>query len=373
MKPGRIKVALLCGGTSPEHEVSLSSGETAATALDADRYDLVIIGIRKYGDWMIPETYLDHRRTPADIATYFDLYRSGMDKPIDGIRQVPIERVLLILREMSPDVVLILLHGKGGEDGVIQGFLEYGGLCYTGPGVLASALAMDKIRCLRLLASRNFLVPPYVFRLEMPPQPDFSSFIRMAERKFGYPCFVKPAQVGSSVGMSVAKNREELENSLQIARQYDSQILIEEFIQGTEVTCGVVDQVLENGREKRLIFPPTEIVVKGANFFDYQSKYTPGLTEEITPARLPQELIHHLQDTAGDIYQLIGCTGMARIDMIIRQGEIYTLECNTIPGMTPTSLLPQGAAAAGIDFTKLLDIILNHALFTRPGRVSPYA
>jgi len=364
MQPKRIRVAVLCGGISPEHEVSLSSGETAARALSPKLYDLLPICIRKDGDWLIPEHCLGANRSPDELKPYFDIFRAGGDEKIKGIRlmRTPIEKVLLHLKKAEPDVVLILLHGKGGEDGVIQGFLEFGGFCYTGPGVLASALAMDKIRCLRLLASQNYLVPPYVFRLELPEEFDCVGLAQVAEKKFGYPCFIKPARVGSSVGMSVAHNRDEIIEALKSARLYDSQILIEEFIKGVEVTCGVIDRVREDGTEERLVLPPTEIVVKHSVFFDYNSKYTAGMTEEITPARLPDEVLTRIRDTVGEIYKLIGCSGMSRFDMIVRGGDIFILECNTIPGMTPTSLLPQGARAVGIDFPELLDIIINHAL-----------
>lgn len=363
-KGKKIKLALVCGGISPEHEVSLSSGETAALALDPEQYDLLPVCIRKDGDWLIPEIYLSADRSPADISPYFEIYKSGSDNPVDGIKRVPVEEVLRELKILKPDVVLLLLHGKGGEDGLVQGFLEYGGFTYTGSGVLASALGMDKIRCLRILSSQNYLVPPYVFRLELPSESNFLSFIRVAERKFGYPCFVKPARVGSSVGMSVAHNHQELDESLHKARMYDSQILIEEFLKGVEVTCGVIDRVAKDGTVEHQVLVPTEIVVKKASFFDYESKYTPGLTEEITPARLPESMIERIRETTGEIFKLIGCAGMARMDMIIRGEDIYILECNTIPGMTPTSLLPQGAKAAGIEFPRLLDMIISHALYT---------
>ncbi|MBN1901473.1 D-alanine--D-alanine ligase [Candidatus Sumerlaeota bacterium] len=361
----RIKVALVCGGTSPEHEVSLSSGETSAKALDPDKYDLLPICIRKEGDWLIPEAYLGNTRTPEDIDPYFAIFKSGSDKPVDGIERVPVEGVLQSLKILNPDVILLLLHGKGGEDGILQGFLEFGGFCYTGPGVLASALAMDKIRCLRLLASMNYLVPPYVFQLEIPSEPDFSDFIKAVEKKFGYPCFVKPARIGSSVGMSVAHDRKELHEALHLARRYDSQILVEEFLKGVEVTCGVIDRIDRNGATEHLVLPPTEIAVKKAAFFDYDSKYTPGMTDEFTPARLPRNMLDRIGETAEIIYKLIGCSGMSRMDMILRDDKIYILECNTIPGMTPISLLPQGAAAAGIHFPRLLDYIIQFALHTR--------
>lgn len=364
-KNKRLKAALLCGGISPEHEVSLSSGETAAKALDPGKYDLLPICIRKDGDWMIPEIYLGEKRTPSHIDPYFRIFKSGGDEPVDGINRVPVECVLQSLKAASPDVILILLHGKCGEDGIVQGFLEFGGFCYTGPGVMASALAMDKIRCLRLLASMNYLVPPYVFRLEIPSEPDFSDFIKVVEKKFGYPCFVKPARVGSSVGMSIAHNKKELEKALHRARIYDSQILVEELIKGTEVTCGVIDRIDKKGSIQHLVLPPTEIAVKKASFFDYESKYTPGMTDEITPARLPMDMLERIRETSGAIYKLIGCSGMSRFDMIVRGDDIFILECNTIPGMTPTSLLPQGASAAGIDFPELLETIIRFALHTR--------
>lgn len=362
MQSKRIKTALVCGGISPEHEVSLSSGATAALNLDPAQYDLLPICIRKDGAWMIPEAWLGAGRTDNEINPYFDIYRSPVDERVDGIRSLPVEEALPFLKMMSPDVVFILLHGKGGEDGVLQGFLEFAGLRYTGPGVLASALAMDKIRCLRLLASQNFLVPPYVFRLELPQDFDASGLAHVAEKKFGFPCFVKPARVGSSVGMSVANNHEELVDAIRLARTFDSQILIEEFIKGIEVTCGVIDRINEKGTEDRLVLPPTEIVVTKAAFFDYESKYTPGMTEEITPARLPADILTHIRDMTGEMYQLIGCSGMSRFDMIIREDEIFILECNTIPGMTPTSLLPKGALAMGIEYPQLLDTMIHYAL-----------
>lgn len=359
----KLKIALLCGGISPEHEVSLSSGKTCALALDSDKYDLLPVCIKKDGTWMIPEDYLGENRIMSDVLAYFDIYEADQDEPVDGLQYVAVEKALYALKQYTPDVVFILLHGKGGEDGVIQGFLEYGGFLYTGPGVLPSALGMDKIRCLKLMSTRNYKVPPFVFRLEIPDHPDFCDLIRVAEKKFGYPCFVKPARVGSSVGMSKVQNRSELENALNQARLYDSQILVEEFIEGTEVTCGVLDQVAPEGGATRIVLPPTEIVVRNAEFFDYESKYTPGMTDEITPARLPESILARIQETAKAVHQLIGCTGMSRIDMIVRDREIYLLECNTIPGMTPTSLLPQGAAAAGISFSSLLDIIIGHACY----------
>lgn len=363
MQSKRIKTALLCGGISPEHEVSLSSGETCARMLDPGRYDLLPICILKDGDWLIQDNWLGAERNSEHLDHCFNVFRQLGNEKIDGMQRLPVEHVLPVLKQKAPDLIFILLHGKGGEDGVIQGFLEFGGFPYTGPGVLASALAMDKVRCLHIMASRNYLTPPYVSRLELPPEPDFTSFIRVAEKKFGYPCFVKPARVGSSVGMSVARNHDELQQALFTARQFDSQIVIEEYITGVEVTCGVLDIWKEGVKSQRLILPPTEIVVKEADFFDYKSKYTPGLTEEITPARLPDRTLERIRETAGAIHQLIGCSGVSRIDMIVHKEEIFILECNTIPGMTPTSLLPQGAAAAGISFPHLLDIIIAHALY----------
>ncbi|HPB30365.1 MAG TPA: D-alanine--D-alanine ligase family protein [Candidatus Sumerlaeota bacterium] len=362
MQSKRLRAAVICGGISPEHEVSLSSGRTSALALDRDHYDILPICIRKTGDWLIPVCYLGPDRTDEEINKCFDEFQASRETAPEGVHLYPVEAALIALKVLSPDIALLLLHGRGGEDGLIQGFLEFSGIRYTGPGVLASALAMDKIRCLRLLANWNYQVPPISYRLEIPERPDFSGFIRNVEKKTGYPCFIKPARVGSSVGMSIAHDHSELEAALLLARKYDSQIMVEEFIRGVEVTCGVLDRVAGDGTEERIVLPPTEIVLKKAAFFDYESKYTPGMTEEITPARLPEDMIKKVQDTAGAIYQLIGCSGMSRIDMIIRNEEIFVLECNTIPGMTPTSLLPQGAAAAGIGFPELLDIIVNHSI-----------
>ena len=368
MQTKRTRIILLCGGISPEHNVSLSSAETAARELEAEKYDILPVCIRHDGRWLFPSSYLGKDRVPNDIIECFDMFRASSHSAEKNLKIAPVENVLPTLKSYDPEVVFILLHGKGGEDGIIQAFLEAGGFRYTGSGVLASALGMDKIRCLRILAGMGYLAPPYVFQLEIPQSPDFTRIIRTAEKKFGYPCFVKPARVGSSVGMNIAENREELEQSLTQAAQFDSQLVIEEFIRGTEITCGILDSITKTGEIDRTVFHPTEIVVKQSSFFDYKSKYTPGMTEEITPARISEEMTKRVQDTAAEIHKLIGCAGMSRVDMIIRDQDIYILEINTIPGMTPTSLLPQGAKASGIEFSSLLDAIVRHALYANRER-----
>jgi D-alanine-D-alanine ligase len=298
------KIAVLMGGTSAERAVSLSTGKQILGALDMTRYAF---------------TSLDTAEMPA---------------------------LLKSLAEDRPDVAVIALHGKGGEDGTLQGMLDLLGIRYTGSGVLASALAMDKAMSKRVLTGAGVLMPQ-------------DTTLRRGETLTGeiaLPCIVKPNALGSTIGMAIARTSAEILPAVEAAFGFDDTVLIEQFITGTEITVPIL------GNAELEVLPIVEIVPKGG-FYDYEAKYTAGATDEIVPARISETLAAEARRIAHLCHRTLGCRGMSRTDMIITpEGRIYTLEVNTIPGMTPTSLLPRSAEAAGYSFAQLLDRLIALAL-----------
>jgi D-alanine-D-alanine ligase len=253
-----------------------------------------------------------------------------------------------------PDVAFIALHGRGGEDGTIQGMLELLGIPYTGSGVLASALAMDKVMTKRLLRAEGIPVPADVVVSEGDAaSPD--SLAKRVHGTLGYPVVVKPSREGSTIGCSIVRDPSQLSIALASALTYDSEVLIETYVQGTEITAGLL------GTRDPLALPLIEIVPKGG-FYDYQAKYAAGGSTHIIPARIPDRAAELAREYARQTHNTLGCRGMSRVDMIVSGEQPYVLEANTIPGMTPTSLLPEAARAAGIEFPALLDRLIESAL-----------
>jgi D-alanine-D-alanine ligase len=304
-----MRLALIAGGKSSEREVSLKSGAQVYQALNKDKYD-----VRRY----------------------------------DPLTDLP--RLVQDAGEL--EVALIIMHGRGGEDGTLQGLLDLLEIPYQGSRVLASALAMNKELSKALYQMAGLQVPrALAFWQAHAPSP------REIEEALGLPAVIKPATEGSSIGVTIARTREELAAGLARAYEFDRRVLVEEYIQGTEVTGGVL------GNHELLALPLVEIIPSSNYvFFDYEAKYQPGATSEICPARLNPELTQKAQQCALTAHKALGCRGYSRTDMMVREGEIYVLETNTIPGMTATSLFPQGAKAAGIDFPDLLDTLINLAL-----------
>ncbi|MDP1629615.1 MAG: D-alanine--D-alanine ligase [bacterium] len=319
----KIKVALLMGGQSSEHEVSLASGKMIVEALDKKKYDLKPITIAKNGKWLLP-----HKKT---------LVVSEGREALDRIKF-----------RRGVDVVFIALHGNRGEDGAIQGLLELAGVPYTGSGVLTSALAMDKEMTKKILKAEGILMPNHVI-LEKNYQP-------ADLRKIKLPVVIKPVREGSSVGISVVKKKSELLPAIEEAFQFDSRVMAEEFVRGKEITAAVL------GNKKSRALPLIEIRPNVSSFFDYRAKYEAGGSEEICPAPIGRTLTKKIQDIAVGIHRVLGCRGVTRSDFILRGNKPYFLEINTIPGMTKTSLVPQAAERAGLPFPELLDKLIELAL-----------
>ena len=296
-----MRVGVLMGGLSAEREISLRTGNAILTALQEAGYNAC---------------------------------------GIDAGPELPARIV-----EQKIELAFIALHGRGGEDGSVQGLLEIMQIPYTGSGILASALALDKVTTKEVLVFHDI------------PTPGFDVYRRgedaeaVVQRCLEYPVIVKPAREGSTIGVTIATTSDELRTGLIEACQYDDLILVEEFIKGRETTVSVLD-----GKA----LPIIEIVPK-SGFYDYASKYTAGQTEYLLPADFPGEFYRTMQLTAEKVCAVVGCCGAARVDFMVRGNEMLCLEVNTIPGMTATSLLPKAAADAGIDFTELVQRILEGA------------
>lgn len=300
------RVGVVMGGLSAEREVSLRTGEGVAQALRSRGHDVVPI---VWG--------------PAT---------AGIDE---------------LLRDADVDVVFLALHGRGGEDGCVQGLCELLGVPYTGSSLLSSALAMDKLKAKELFRLHNVPTPPYY----VVSAKDLSELADV-HGSFGFPVIVKPRSEGSSVGMAKANDMIELRTAIEAALVHDPSVLVERFVKGAEVHVGLLDGKILGAIE----------VVPKSGLYDYQSKYTPGATEYISPPRLPATRARGVMNLAERAARALGCSGACRVDVLVTEGENeYVLEVNTLPGMTPTSLLPKIASAAGIDYATLCETILDSA------------
>lgn len=319
MSGKKLKVLVLGGGPSSEHEISLKTAETVHKYLDRKKYAPMLASISKIGHWALP---------------------------VSKIHSVA-------------DLIFIAMHGEFGEDGGVQAILDAAGVPYTGSGVAASALGMDKVRSRELFRSQGLNVPEYFF-FSAREYENRSKILAGIKNRFSFPLIVKPADRGSSVGVSIVRTAPTLVGALRNALKFSPKVIAEEFIDGVELTCGVLD----DGKNNLTPLLPTEIVPKMGEFFDYTSKYSESGADEITPARVPPKILKEAQYIALRAHIAVGCSGFSRTDMIWNKGrkKIYILEINTIPGLTQQSLLPKAAQASGISFPKLLDFIIKSAL-----------
>jgi D-alanine-D-alanine ligase len=372
MKP--VRVAVLMGGPSPERDVSISTGRQIVAALDRTRYSVLPVEITRDGKWLPrPEMLgLPAGDVPSDTGPSGSPGHAFAAAPEESVEGPPSGEAMpapvsssgpgpvtheRFIEDARVDVAFIAMHGPYGEDGTMQGLLELLGIPYTGSGVLASALAMDKLRSRQIFEWQRIPVPGTV---SVTPDVwhDRSHIHREVAEHLGYPCVVKPNAVGSSIGISLVHDAASLDPAIDAAFAYGRVVLVEEYIVGTELTCGVLDDP-ETGRPEAL---PLIEVVPHAEFYDYDAKYADGGSDHLIPARVSAEVTARAQALAVRAYDAMGCAGMGRVDMIARESDIVVLEVNTIPGMTATSLLPDAARAGGISFPNLLDRIIRSAL-----------
>ena len=344
-----MKIAVLCGGLSPERNVSISSGTKIAGALQESGHQVVLLdmffGLEDYS---------------GDIAAIFDnppaLGGTHIDESAPDLESVRAQRKLrspslfgahvLEVCAMA-DIVFLALHGRTGEDGRVQATLDLLGIPYTGSGYLGSAIAMDKDLTKRVVAPLGVKTPAWM--LVESDGMDIDAVCAQVT----LPCVVKPDDSGSSIGVSIANDEQELRAALEAAAREGSRILIEQYIRGREVQIGILG-------DKAL---PSIEIIPAEGFYDYRNKYQPGAAKEITPAEIPAETEQRLADAALTVFHALNLSAYSRADFILdAEGELWFLEINTLPGMTPTSLVPQEAAAVGISYSELCEQIIAAAL-----------
>ena len=352
----KINLAVIFGGVSSEHEVSRMSVTSVLTHLSKEKYEIYMLGITKAGKWL--------------------LYSGGIENILDGsweqdARNVPAvlspdaeTHGMIVLRDGSAetvrlDAVFPVLHGKNGEDGTIQGLMQLSGIPFVGCDTLSSAVCMDKAVSHTLLSAANIEQAHYLWFYTSRYEQAADVILNKIEARLDFPVFVKPANAGSSVGVSRVENKEGLDAAIRKAAKEDKKILVESGITGKEVECAVM------GNSN-----PTASIVgeigAGAEFYDYDDKYVNGVSKQIIPATISEEAAKTLQETAVRAYRLLGCTGLARVDFFVTTDDKVILnEINTMPGFTSISMYPKLLMEMGMSYGEILDHLIDYALERR--------
>lgn len=350
----KLNVCVLFGGVSPEHEVSLRSAESVLNHMNPEKYNIFPIGITKQGEWILYGSS-DYSALPSGAWLECERNCPVAVSPVRGQGLLRFEGDCVIRERI--DVVFPVLHGENGEDGAMQGLLQLAGIPFVGPGVAESAVSMDKT--LTKLVMDKAQIPQADWRLvkanELPTRMD--GILDSLEEAFTYPIFVKPAGTGSSVGVSKATDRETLRYALLDAGKYDKKILIEEFINGREIEVAVM------GNDSPVASVCGEID-SGAEFYDYDAKYTADTSVAYIPARISEETAEQVREYAVKAYNALGCCGLSRVDFFVTYDDerVVFNEINTLPGFTSISMYPKLFAASGIPYEQLIDELLNLAL-----------
>ena len=360
----KLRVGVIYGGRSGEHEVSIASAAAVVQNLDPGRYETIPIRIEKNGRWVIADR-LPSSSSAADVIAQGRLHAGELagrgDREAHLLAHPGDEQLLTIERGPTPaitgmglDVVFPVLHGPYGEDGTVQGLLELANIPYVGAGVLASAVGMDKAVAKLVFAARGLPQAKYlvVLRPDWIAEPD--TIISSVTAELGYPVFVKPANLGSSVGISKVKSADELAAAINLAAEYDRKIVIEAAVpHAREIECAVL------GNDHPDVSVPGEII-PSREFYDYEAKYLDAESRLIVPARLPEAVAEEVRRLAIDVFLAVDCAGMARVDFLMDgdSGRLYVNEINTIPGFTTISMYSKLWAASGVPYPALLDRLI---------------
>jgi D-alanine-D-alanine ligase len=360
MAKRKIRVGILFGGRSGEHEVSLTSAQGIMKAIDKDKYDVVPIGITKEGRWMVGGDPLRALRAAADMPPALAAHAEEEAETLQTVL-VPLEpgpsALTTINAPLEVDVIFPVLHGPHGEDGTVQGLLDLAGLPYVGAGVTASAVGMDKAIAKDVFRTHGLPVLPYYVVLRKVWEEDPTQVVTYCEAALRYPMFTKPANLGSSVGVSKAHNRAELMTGLDEAAHFDRKLIVEQGIQAREIEVSVL------GNDDPIASLPGEII-PSREFYSYAAKYIDDASELLIPAPISEEHTEQVRRLAIQAYTAIDCAGMARVDFLMDKatGELWLNELNTIPGFTPISMYPKLWEATGISYTELIDRLIQLAL-----------
>lgn len=350
----KIRVGVVFGGRSSEHEVSLISAQSIIKALDHGKYETVPIGITKKGQWLVgagPENYLpDHTQSAKQLTNA-------------GMTADPTMKGLLVLDSakqmdrVNIDVYFPIVHGTYGEDGTLQGLFELANVPYVGCGVLGSAVGMDKVAAKRIFRDAGLPIVPFVEILRSAWRSKSVDICQQVEATLGYPCFVKPVNCGSSVGVSKAVDRAALIKAIETAVRYDRKVMVEKAVAAREVEVSVL------GNDEPIASIPGEIIPCN-DFYDYNAKYVDNKSELLIPAKLDDDGIARIRDYAVRAFKAMDGAGMARVDFFVDKNtdEIFINEVNTIPGFTSISMYPKLWEATGIPYPELMDRLINLAL-----------
>jgi D-alanine-D-alanine ligase len=364
----RLRIGIVAGGRSAEHEVSISSAESVLRAIDRERFEPYLIYIDRSGAWHLPEgpapqlgdgslASLLGTETPATQASRL---RDHAYLPVtrDADRSALAPRQALRSLAEAIDVAFLVVHGPYGEDGTLQGFLELAGIPYIGAGVLASAVAMDKVVFKDLMRGHGLPVVEYTWFRSSAWRAAPQRVLRDVVTAVGEQSVVKPARLGSSVGMTLVHGPNELPAALDEAFRYDSKAIVERYLPGArELECGVL------GNDDPIVFDPGE-VRSHHEFYDYEAKYVEGLADVIPRATLEPMLAARIKELALAAYRAVDCAGMARVDFLVTPDAAYLSEMNTLPGLTATSMFPKQAELAGVAFSELIERLVDLALHT---------
>ncbi|HXD29869.1 MAG TPA: D-alanine--D-alanine ligase family protein [Pyrinomonadaceae bacterium] len=359
----KLRVGVIFGGQSGEHEVSIRSAGSVIQAIDSSRYEIIPVAISKEGKWLSPPQASALLSEPAQ-AKLANRIESSTGKDI-AILGDPSHRGLITLNpnnssQSEPlDIVFPLLHGPYGEDGTIQGLLEMANVPYVGCGVLASSCGMDKVAMKSLFREADLPICKHIWFLRSEWRKDPEGILRRAKQKLGYPCFVKPANLGSSVGISKATDKKSLEQGIDLAARYDRKIIIEEFVEAREIECAIL------GNDDPVASLPGEYVIheESARFLDYTEKYSStGHVDFVVPARLSKSLTQKLQRMAIRAFKSIDGAGLARVDFFVTpDNKLIINELNTMPGLTDVSGYPKMWAGSGLKFQEVIDRLVELA------------
>jgi D-alanine-D-alanine ligase len=342
----KIRIAILCGGKSGEHEISIRSASSVIQALRKDRYQISVIGIDPMGNWYFQD--------PMALIASQRIDTQPKELLLGNRLTVPHEK------NLKPfDIVLPILHGSYGEDGSIQGFLELMDVPYLGSGILGSAIGMDKDVTKRLLREAGLpIVPFYVFK-KQDFQKDFNTMLTKSLERFGLPFFVKPCNLGSSLGVHKVKNQEDAYEAFRDAFSFDTKILVEQYIPARELECAILGNEIPQASVIGEVVPQHE-------FYSYEAKYLDenGAVLHIPAQNLPFAMVKTIQEMAIQAFQVLGCAGMSRVDFFLdkENQKLYINEVNTIPGFTSISMYPKLWEASGISYPDLLDQLIEFAL-----------
>lgn len=345
----KIRVGVIFGGRSAEHEVSLVSGASVIKALDRKKYEVIPIGITKEGKWLIGQ--------PLEALKSGQLKQVMAVMPPTNVTQKGLVKIERGMKTYGIDVFFPVLHGTYGEDGAIQGLLELTDIPYVGAGVLASALGMDKVVQKQLYQQAGIPTPKFIFFNQPEWRNDHNKIIKKIKKEIGFPCFVKPPNLGSSVGISKVRHENQLAKAINLAFQYDLKVIVEKSV---EVAREIEVSVLGNDQPRASV--PGEII-PSHEFYDYEAKYIDGRSKALIPAKLPAPVIKKIQFYAVEAFKLLNVSGMARADFLVtKKGfKIYLNEINTIPGFTSISMYPKLWQASGLAYPDLIDELIKLA------------